>query len=231
MDEETKILYQLIKDFQNYLSNIMKEQLVNTSPFVYKYNKLRKMVGKKFPEVKKYTTNITGYEGVVRPSLEIRDFSAVKMETNSLVVFLEEKLGKSEEIVKNLLGVLGSKLRPTFRELPKSEGEVQEKVDTVLNVSNFSYLREQVTIPFSSKYFKPDFTFENENTVLEVKFCGRTNREKELIDEINGDIKAYKTKYKKLIFLVYDLGFIRDVDKFKQDIHNDTDIYIEVIKH
>ena len=56
-------------------------------------------------------------------------------------------------------------------------------------------------------------------------------KEKELIDEINADIKAYKTRYEKLIFLIYDLGFIRDVEKFKQDIENQEDIYVEVIKH
>lgn len=169
--KEITFLYKLVKSFQRELTTIMKEQLVHTGPFVCKYNELRKLVKKAFPEVKKYSKVISVATVLRSPQFEISQFSTVKMETSSLIDFLESKLDKSEEIIKNILGALTRKLRTTFREEPKNERDVQDKVDTVLGVLDFNYLREIVAIPYSSKSFKPDFTFEAKKTALEIKFC------------------------------------------------------------
>ena len=67
--------------------------------------------------------------------------------------------------------------------------------------------------------------------VLEIKFCDKKEREKEIISEINDDIMAYKTKYPNIIFLIYDLGYIRDIDKFKEDIETVGAVIVKVIKH
>ncbi len=65
---------------------------------------------------------------------------------------------------------------------------------------------------------------------MEGKFCDSDKREKEMIAEINDDIQAYSTKYKNLIFVIYDMGFIRDEEKFKQNIESRS-VVIEIIKH
>ena len=65
---------------------------------------------------------------------------------------------------------------------------------------------------------------------MEVKFCDSTKREKEMIAEINDDIQPYSTRYKNLIFVIYDMGFIRDEEKFKEDIESKS-VVIEIIKH
>lgn len=229
--ENIKLLYKMIKNFQNELNTTEKERWIKSSPFLIKFNELRKLVIEKLPDAEKYTTEQKVHEGMEAVTSSIERFSAVKLETNSLVDFIESNLDKSEELISNILGIITIKLRASIRKEPQGEKEVQEKVDTILNVSNFKYSREQVSIPFSSKHYIPDFTFELENTALEIKMCNRRGKEKTLIDEINSDIVAYKTKYKKLIFIVYDNGLIRDVSKFKQDIKNQEDVYIEVIKH
>lgn len=59
----------------------------------------------------------------------------------------------------------------------------------------------------------------------------KKGREKEIIAEINDDILAYKTKYPNIIFVVYDSGFIRDVDKFKEDIEEAEGVVVNVVKH
>ena len=228
---DVKLLFKIVKNFKNELNITEKERWIRSGPFVIKFNELRNLVIKKFPNVKSYANEIILPKCIEVATSSIERFSAVKLETNSLMDFLESKLDKSEEIIKDVLGVLTSKLRATFREVPENEKEVQEKVDTVLNVSNFNYSREKVSIPYSSKHYVPDFTFEVENTTLEIKICSRKGKEKEIIDEINADIKAYKTRYKKLIFVIYDIGFIRDLPQFKQDIENQEEVYIEVIKH
>ena len=63
---------------------------------------------------------------------------------------------------------------------------------------------------------------------IEIKLC--KNGEKPLIAQINDDILAYRTKFKNLIFLVYDLGQIRDVELFKESIEQNEDTIVQIIK-
>ena len=65
----------------------------------------------------------------------------------------------------------------------------------------------------------------------EIKLCGRQGREKELIEEINDDILAYQTKYGNLIFLIYDCGFIRDIDRFGCAFEQHQNVILRVVKH
>ena len=52
------------------------------------------------------------------------------------------------------------------------------------------------------------------------------------IDEINADIPAYKTRYKNLLFVVYDMGCIRDISSFVGDIEsNNKNVSVIVVKH
>ena len=48
---------------------------------------------------------------------------------------------------------------------------------------------------------------------------------------MNADIVAYKTKYANLIFIVYDLSIIRDVDQFKNSIEANENVFLKIIKH
>lgn len=137
---------------------------------------------------------------------------------------------ESSEIIK-ILDLAESKLRKTIRDLPKNEREVQDRFEDLLVARDIDYLREQEKIVYSSKTYHPDFSFARINTVLEIKLCDKKEREKEIISEINDDILAYKTKYPNIIFLVYDLGYIRDIDRFKDDIEAEDTVIVKVIKH
>ena len=57
------------------------------------------------------------------------------------------------------------------------------------------------------------------NLCIEVKLL-REGKKSRVIDEINADITAYSTKYERLLFVVYDLGVIRDEAEFRRDIEN-----------
>ena len=59
--------------------------------------------------------------------------------------------------------------------------------------------------PYSVKNYKPDFTFEGLDLAIEVKLCNKPEREKAIVEEINSDIPAYQTKYRYVIFVIYDL--------------------------
>lgn len=137
---------------------------------------------------------------------------------------------ESSEIIK-LLDLSENKLRKTIREKPKCEREIQDKFEDLLVAKDIDYIREQEKIVYSSKTYHPDFSFTRIGVVLEIKFCDKKEREKEIISEINDDILAYKTKYPNIIFVVYDLGFIRDIDRFKEDIESEDAVIVKVIKH
>ena len=130
-----------------------------------------------------------------------------------------------------LIDLAQNKLRKTMRAMPQEEREVQDKFEDVLISVDFKYLRDQETIAYSSKSYRPDFTFPGIDTALEIKLCNRAGREKDIIAEINDDILAYKTRYPNIIFLVYDLGYIRDIDRFKADIESQDRVIVLVIKH
>ena len=56
------------------------------------------------------------------------------------------------------------------------------------------------------------------NPELEIKLTKDRSRQEKLVDEINADIVAFATGYNSIIFLVYDLGTIRNEIEFKQDL-------------
>ncbi len=64
-----------------------------------------------------------------------------------------------------------------------------------------------------------------------IALCHRSNREKEIIGEINDDILAYQTKYGNLLFVVYDVGHIRDTDRFVNSFEEHQNVMVHVVKH
>lgn len=148
----------------------------------------------------------------------------------SLEAYLKTKLGDTEQRMQAIIDLIESHLRPSIFKDPGKEREVQDILETLFHVRSLPYLREKVHIKYSSKTYVPDFTFDSLNLVVEAKLCNREGREKDIIDEVNADILAYQTKYDNLIFIIYDLGFIRDVAQFKADIEKNPNVYAIVIK-
>ena len=66
---------------------------------------------------------------------------------------------------------------------------------------------------------------------IEVKLSKTRPKSKEIVDEINADIRAYGKEYAFILFIVYDLGTIRDEIEFKQDLEVADDVTVIVVKH
>ncbi len=133
-----------------------------------------------------------------------------------------------------ILSLLEHELRKTFREAPTQESEVLDAIEDLFIGAGLGneFVRETESIPYSSKSYIPDYAFNGSKTIVEAKLCDSPKREKQIIGEINDDILAYGTAYSHLIFLVYDLGSIRDQDKFKKSIQNNRpNIVVSIIKH
>ena len=136
---------------------------------------------------------------------------------------------ESSSIIKVLN--LSAKLRKLIRDQPQKEKDVQDAFEDLLVGADLSYSREADSIEYSSKTYVPDFTMPRLDLAIEIKLCGRDGREKEIIAEINDDILAYRTKYGNLLFAIYDLGWIRDSERFSSSFEQHPNVLIRVVKH
>jgi hypothetical protein len=97
--------------------------------------------------------------------------------------------------------------------------------------ADIPYIREKVSIPYSSRSYHPDFTLEQLDLVIEIKFCNTKDREKDIVQEMNDDLLAYKTRFGNILFVVYDMGCIRDVDRFAAEFETHENVVVRVVKH
>jgi hypothetical protein len=143
--------------------------------------------------------------------------------------------GKNTEpetsLILKVINLAEHKLRKVIRKEPSGEKEVQDAFESLLVGADISFSRESERIEYSSKTYTPDFTMEKAGLAVEIKFCNRNGREKEIIAEINDDILAYKTKYGNIVFIVYDVGCIRDIEKFAKNFEDQEGVVVRVVKH
>lgn|SRR4030042_1142159 len=182
----------------------------------------------------------TAYDAAVHPTF-VRDLEAVKglllgainyLQNRDIKdVYTEREEGKEASLAIKVINLVEQKLRKVIREKPEKEKEVQEAFENLLIGADIHYGREVDSIEYSSKTYKPDFSLPELDLAIEVKLCSQGQREKELPEEINDDILAYKTKYQNLIFIVYDLGFVRDIERFCGSFEKHTNVTVRVIKH
>jgi len=149
---------------------------------------------------------------------------------HSLEAYLQSFVKSDEKAVQSIIDLIGMNLRSSIYKKPEKEVEVQNALDTIFRARSLDYKREKDTIEYSSKRFIPDFTFDSSDLSIEVKLCKSAQKEKQIIDEINADIPAYQTRFRRIIFVVFDLGYIRDVEKFKSGIESNKDVYMCIIK-
>jgi hypothetical protein len=117
-----------------------------------------------------------------------------------------------------------------LRKPPENEREVQDKVEDLLNLREIPYSREGEQFQYSSKSYRPDFVLTESQTALEVKLS-KPNNVPQIIAEINDDIVAYLTRYRQALFIVYDLGKIRDETQFCRDLQAHGKVVVIVVKH
>jgi len=136
---------------------------------------------------------------------------------------------ESSTIIK-VINLAGAPLRKVIRTTPKNEKEVQDAFENLLVGAQISYSREADRIEYSSKTYVPDFTLPQIDLAIDMKLCKEPGREKEIIAEINDDILAYQTKYGNILFVVYDVGQIRDVERFAASFERHQNVVMRVVK-
>lgn len=152
--------------------------------------------------------------------------------TNDLnSLYKSENKFDASNLTIRVVNLAEKSLRKIIRDVPSSEKIVQDSFENLLIGAEISYSRETESIEYSSKTYKPDFVVKDIQLPVEIKLCNRKEREKELIAEINDDILAYQKKFKSMFFIIYDIGFIRDIDKFSSEFTEQQNIILSVIKH
>lgn len=146
-------------------------------------------------------------------------------------VYSAKDTGPEASMILKVLNLVEHKLRKTVRSKPEKETEVQDAFENLLIGADIPYSRESDSIEYSSKTYTPDFSLPRLDLAVEVKLCSRSEREKELPEEINDDILAYKTKYGNVVFIVYDLGHIRDKERFSASFEEYEGVTVRVVKH
>ena len=162
-------------------------------------------------------------------------FYNVHVNLSILKTFLENKLGVREDRVAGLVDFVSVSLRKgVFRE-PERESDIQDAIEGLLigrgMEKGIDYDRECGRVKVSIKEVIPDFNFPKFGLALEVKLSKTVARSKVLVDEINADIQAYRRLYRSIVFVVYDLGSIRDETEFKRDLEADEGVSVVVVKH
>jgi hypothetical protein len=162
-------------------------------------------------------------------------FDAVYAETALIHAALEGQHDFAEAKNIELKSFFEASLRRAVFKTPQSEREVQDIVEQLLIGRGFNkgvdYDRETGRVKYAGKEFVPDFIFVPADMFIEVKLVKNTDRAKTVVEEINADLVAYKTRYARGIFVIYDLGVIRDVSEFAHSIEQNMDVFVCVIKH
>lgn len=130
--------------------------------------------------------------------------------------------------IRTLLDLLEHGLAKAFRGEPETERDVGNGFEGLLVGTGLAYERESDPMVHSSGKYAPDFTFPVLQTALKLKLCRRPGREHEIITEINDEIPAYRTKYPRILFGVYDLGFIQDPNQFSATFKARDECWVRV---
>jgi len=162
-------------------------------------------------------------------------FDMAHANVSILVAFLEDKLNFRKDEISNMRNFFHSNLRKAIAQKPKNEKEIQNVMEHLLIgrglQKGIDYDRETGRVKASGKESVPDFIFPKFNLALEVKLVKDERKRKTIVDEISADIVAYSKKYSSIIFVIYDLGFIRDDVEFKKDIESQDGVDVIIVKH
>jgi len=183
-----------------------------------------------------YTFNISVIPGCGDAvwSVEKRILERVLINAKILLASLEGSIDFVDDEIDNIENFFSSRLRTVIFNKPDKEIEVQNAIESLLLGRGLSkgtdYDRESGKFEFSGKEYIPDFIISKWNLCIEVKLL-RDGRKSKMIEEISADITAYQKIYQRQLYIVYDLGVIRNEAEFKGDIEKIKGVRVIVIKH
>jgi hypothetical protein len=151
-------------------------------------------------------------------------FDAAYSNAALLKSLLEGAIGYAEDETHNLRDFIQANLRRAVFATPEKELEVQNGIEALIvgrgMAKGTDYDRETGRVKTSGKESVPDFIFPNLKLCAEVKLSKSADKLRSIVDEINADIRTYGTLYERQLYVVYDLGTIRDEAGFKRGLED-----------
>jgi REase_DpnII-MboI len=137
--------------------------------------------------------------------------------------------------ISEIQDLLVANVRKIIFSKPDKEIDVQNAIESLLVGRGYQkpldYDRETGRVKFSGKEFVPDFIFKSYSLALEVKLIKIKSDVSKCVEQMSADIPAYRSTYNNLLFCVYDLGEIRDVNEFQDGLEKQGGVRVCVIKH
>jgi len=206
--------------------------------FLRKYNELAKQAA---PLLSNTTMldqilveNIKGIGSTTWPEQKFF-FDMAYSNASLLKSLLEGAIGYAEDETHNLRDFIQSNLRRAVFGVPDKEIDVQNGIEALIvgrgMAKGTDYDRETGRVKTSGKESVPDFIFPNLKLCLEVKLSKSIDKLRAIVDEVNADIRAYGTFYERQLYILYDLGTIRDEAEFKRDLEDAPGVSVVVVKH
>ena len=162
-------------------------------------------------------------------------FEAVRANLHILKAYLTNRVGLRTDRIIELADFLQANLRRAVLQIPGREKDIQDTIELLLIGRGLEkgtdYDREVGRVKISSKETIPDFILAPLKLALEVKLLKDAPAVARVVDEINADILGYGKAYESMVFVVYDLGNIRDELEFRRDLEAATGVRVVVVKH
>jgi hypothetical protein len=205
--------------------------------YARKYNDLLQLVSAKLrlpPLLDMYNLDAIPGNADSLPFQRKEIFDGVYANLSLLKASLENEIGVVEDETDALRDFLQARLRSAVLHEPERERDVQDALETLLigrgMQKGIDYDREVGRVKVSVKEVIPDFIIPRLALALEVKLIKPSTRVRAIVDEMNADIRAYSKQYRTILFLVYDMGNVRDETEFKQDLEDAGSVVVVVVK-
>jgi hypothetical protein len=146
-------------------------------------------------------------------------------------IFLTIDSFTTESPVEEIKEAIRKGLRKSIgdRKIEK-EFEIRDIIDGLLTVAGYDFKKETPEEKFSAKGFRPDLTSKNLSTVIEVKLIDSQGDVSKSVEGLSADIEPYKKRFKNILFVVYDLGFVNDIEEYCKDFKKIDGVDILLIK-
>jgi hypothetical protein len=123
-------------------------------------------------------------------------------------------------------------LRPAFQAGPPDrERDVQNAVEVILRAIAVDFTRDKESSTVGPRGFTPDFVVAAEDLAIEIKLASSKHSAGDVQEEIAADVAGYLTKWKRALFVIYDLGVISDPDRMRGDNMHRFGVTVLIVKH
>jgi hypothetical protein len=162
-------------------------------------------------------------------------FEMARANLQILKAYLANRVVPKERQIIGIADFLQANLRRATIDKPEREREVQNTIEQLFigrgMEKGIDYDREVGRVKVSAKEVIPDFVLPPLGTAIEAKLLRDRGAIGSVIDEINADIQSYSKEYTNIVFVVYDLGALRDEDEFRRDLEATDNVRVVVVKH